>query len=255
MLTDRQGNALSGATPEAVALFDQAAEAFNIYRGDPVALVDGAIEAAPEFAMAHILKAYLYGLATEPEATAGAKEIVSAAKNVPLNEREASHLAALDRLLQGNWTASALALDTHCIRFPRDLVALQCGHLMDFFRANARDLRDRIARALPNWSPEVPGYPILLGMHAFGLEETGDYARARGSGTPGHRLGTLGLLGASRRGPRHGDAGPGPGWRRLDDHARAPLVGRRQLLQGAQLVAPGALSFGSGAGRQGAGPL
>lgn len=182
MLADRQGNALSGATPEAVALFDQAVEAFNIYRGDPVALVDGAIEAAPEFAMAHILKAYLFGLTTEPEATTGAKDIVAAAKRVPLNEREESHLAALDQLLQGNWTKGSLALDTHCMRFPRDLVALQCGHLSDFFRANARNIRDRIGRALPKWSPEVPGYSFLLGMHAFGLEETGDYARAEEAG-------------------------------------------------------------------------
>jgi hypothetical protein len=75
-----------------------------------------------------------------------------------------------------------VALEKHSARCPRDLVALQCGHLMDFYRASARSLRDRIARALPAWTPEVPGYPILLGMHAFGLEETGDYARAEDAG-------------------------------------------------------------------------
>ena len=53
---------------------------------------------------------------------------------------------------------------------------------MDFFRANARELRDRIARVLPKWSPEMPGYSILLGMYAFGLEECGDYARAEDAG-------------------------------------------------------------------------
>src|SRR3546814_4613852 len=39
-------------------------------------------------------------------------------------------------------------------------------------------LRDRIARALPDWSPDMPGYHAVLGMHAFGLEETGLYAPA-----------------------------------------------------------------------------
>ncbi len=182
MLTDRQGNTLSNATPEVVALFDQAVEAFNIYRGDPVALVDSALAAAPDFAMAHILKAYLFGFATEPEATVEAKEITARAKALPLNEREKSHVAALDLLLDGGWTAAALALDTHNVRFPRDLVALQAGHLTDFYRANARNIRDRIARALPHWSPDVPGYSFMLGMHAFGLEETGDYARAEEAG-------------------------------------------------------------------------
>jgi hypothetical protein len=69
-------------------------------------------------------------------------------------------------------------MDFHNMRYPRDLVALQAGHLMDFYRGSARDLRDRIARALPHWSADVPGYHAVLGMHAFGLEETGDYARA-----------------------------------------------------------------------------
>ncbi|MGF1610458.1 MAG: tetratricopeptide repeat protein [Kiloniellales bacterium] len=182
MLTDRQGNALSGATAEAVALFDQAVETFNIYRGDPIALADSAIEAAPDFAMAHILKAHLFAVATEPEATAGAKEIVAQVKSMKLNERESSHLVALDLVLGGHWTTAAVALDRHNMRYPRDLVALQVGHLMDFFRANARDLRDRIARALPQWSPMTPGYSIVLGLYAFGLEEGGDYARAEEMG-------------------------------------------------------------------------
>ena len=182
MTIDAQGNALSGATAEAVELFDGAVETFNIYRGDPVGLLDRAIEAAPDFAMAHILKAHLFGLATEPEATKEAKAIVATVKSLRLSEREASHVAALDLLLEGEWTAAATALDRHNADHPHDIVALQSGHLMDFYRANARNLRDRIARALPKWSADMPGYPILLGMHSFGLEETGDYGRAEETG-------------------------------------------------------------------------
>ena len=43
-------------------------------------------------------------------------------------------------------------------------------------------LRDRIAQALPHWHSDVPGYGYLLGMHAFGLEETANYARAEDVG-------------------------------------------------------------------------
>ena len=75
-----------------------------------------------------------------------------------------------------------MAADLHNVEYPRDLLALQAGHLMDFFRASARDLRDRLARALPRWSASTPGHSILLGMYAFGLEETGDYARAEAVG-------------------------------------------------------------------------
>ncbi|MFZ2099289.1 MAG: tetratricopeptide repeat protein [Oricola sp.] len=182
MHKDAQGNALSGATGEAAGLFDQAVEAFNIYRGDPVGLADRAIAIAPGFAMAHILKAHLFGLATEPEATRDARAILETVKSLRLSEREASHVAALDLLLDGEWTAAATALDRHNVDHPHDIVALQSGHLMDFYRANARSLRDRIARVLPKWSDAIPGHSIVLGMHAFGLEETGDYARAEDTG-------------------------------------------------------------------------
>ncbi|WP_287187914.1 hypothetical protein [Mesorhizobium sp.] len=182
MITDNQNKALSGATVEAVKLYNEAVKAFNIYRGDPVGLLNRAIELAPDFAMAHILKAHLFGLATEPGATNEAKAIVARVKSQRLSEREASHVAALDLLLEGQWTAAAVALDRHSVDHPHDIVALQSGHLMDFYRANARDLRDRIARALPNWSADMPGYSILLGMYSFGLEETGDYGRAEDAG-------------------------------------------------------------------------
>ncbi len=180
--TDKQGNSMTGATADAAALLDRALEAFNVYRGDPVGLLDQAMAAAPGFAMAHILKAYLLALATEPEATREAKAILMRVGTMPVNDREGSHAAALQMLVEGRWTDAAVALEKHSACWPHDLVALQCGHLMDFYRASARALRDRIARALPAWSEDMPGYPILLGMHSFGLEETGDYARAEDAG-------------------------------------------------------------------------
>lgn len=182
MLSDAQENPLSGASPEAVEHFNAAVRAFNIYRGDPFAELNPAIKLAPEFTMAHLLKAYLFLLATEPEAARMARCAVDWARELPANEREKSHIAILDQALQGDWNKAAVAMDRHNIQYPRDLVGLQAGHLMDFYRGSARDLRDRIARALPTWSADVPGYPIVLGMYAFGLEETGDYARAEDTG-------------------------------------------------------------------------
>lgn len=182
MITDKQGNNLPGATPEAAALFDQALESFNLYRGDPIAPLDRATEIAPGFRMARIMKAHLLALATEPDASRDARSIIKDIKILRLSEREASHVAAIERVLDGNWTAAAITLDRHNIAYPRDLLALQCGHLADFYRANARNLRDRITRILPKWSVDIPGYSILLGMYSFGLEETGDYARAEETG-------------------------------------------------------------------------
>jgi hypothetical protein len=43
-------------------------------------------------------------------------------------------------------------------------------------------MRDVLAGALPSWDAGVPGYGFVLGCHAFGLEETGDYAAAERAG-------------------------------------------------------------------------
>ena len=39
-------------------------------------------------------------------------------------------------------------------------------------------LRDRVAAILPAWNASMHGYPSILAMHAFGLEENGDYRHA-----------------------------------------------------------------------------
>jgi hypothetical protein len=182
MVTDRQSNPVCGASVEAVQHYDAALASFNIYRGDPLAALDAATAIAPAFAQAHLLKAFILALATEPAATADAVRIAARLRDMPLADREASQLAVLDELVKGNWVAAATAMDAHNMRWPRDLAALQAGHLMDFYRGSARDLRDRIARALPEWSADAPGYHAVLGMYAFGLEEAGDYAHAEDVG-------------------------------------------------------------------------
>ncbi|MEP1214834.1 MAG: tetratricopeptide repeat protein [Marinobacter sp.] len=182
MFTDRQGNALQGANAQSAELYGQALEAFNVYRDDPVALIDQAIAHSPDFAMARIFKAYVLGLATEPQANEEARAIVNALTARRVTEREASLLSALRLLLEGHWTKAAIVLDWHNMEYPHDLLAIQAGHLMDFYRANAQNLRDRPGRVLSRWTEGTPGYSVLLGMHAFGLEETGYYARAEETG-------------------------------------------------------------------------
>lgn len=182
MITDIQGHALSGAQTGAAEAYEQAVRAFQLYRGDPMGSLERAITAAPQFAMAHILQAHLLALATEPACVLMAQEVLTRLRHMPLNEREASHVAVIEKVLQGEWTEAALAMDQHNQQHPYDIVALQTGHLMDFYRANARNLRDRLARVLPHWSSDMPGHSIVLGMYAFGLEECGDHARAEAIG-------------------------------------------------------------------------
>ena len=181
-MNDSAGYAVSGADDAALAAYEQAAHELRCLVDDPVASVNRALAASPEMTMAHVLKAWLHLLGTEPAAIPVARDCVTAARALPATARERQHVHAAGLVAEGRWRAGARALEDLSADWPRDALALQAGHQVDFFTGESRMLRDRIARALPAWNAAIPGYHALLGMHAFGLEETGDYAQAERQG-------------------------------------------------------------------------
>lgn len=181
-LIDHTGHRVSGATPASLDAYEQAARELLCMVDDPVASIDRAIAASPEMTMAHVLKAWLHLLGTEPAALPVARQALAAAARLAADDRERRHIDAAQALVNGRWRDAALRLEDLNLRWPRDTLALQAGHQLDFFLADSRMLRDRIARALPAWDPGVPGWHAVLGMHAFGLEETGDYDAALAQG-------------------------------------------------------------------------
>jgi hypothetical protein len=175
---DAFGLTFSGATEAGFSPYSQAVRELQCFIGDPVGSADRAIAEDPGFVMAHVFKGYLFGLATEREATTVARACHEAALPLAATAREQAHVAALGHLAWGRWHEASRILEDITIDHPLDLVALLTGHQVDFFTGNARMLRDRIGRALPSWQRDMPGYHAVLGMQAFGLEEMGDYGRA-----------------------------------------------------------------------------
>ena len=182
MLKDCRGYDLTGATEKSLPHYETAVRELNLFINDPVASVDKAIAESPGFVMAHALRAWLHLLGTEPAGIPVARASRDAAWQLPATAREQGHLNAIHHLIEGRWHQAAQVMEDVAIEYPHDLLALQAGHQLDFFRGEARMLRDRIARALPAWSNGIPGYHSMLGMHAFGLEETGDYVAAEVAG-------------------------------------------------------------------------
>ena len=181
VMKDHRGAPVTGANSKAVELYETAICQFNCYVGDPVATVDGAIAESPDFAMAIALKAYLLLSGMERGPVGQAAELLDRLHDLELNDRERRHAAAIACLVDGAFNRASERLDDILIHDPHDIVALQMGHLLDFYRGDSRNLRDRVARVLAEWDPQLRGYHALLAMHAFGLEETGDYARAEES--------------------------------------------------------------------------
>lgn len=181
-LIDALGHPVSGATGDAIEHYEQAAHELRCLIGDPLATIDRALAEAPAMSIAHTLRAWLHLLGTEAPALATAREEAEVAVRHAGTERERMHAQAAGLVAGGRWRDAARLLEDLSARHPRDLLALQAGHQLDFFTGDSRMLRDRIARVRPHWNDAMPGHHAVLGMHAFGLEETGDYAQAERTG-------------------------------------------------------------------------
>ncbi len=180
MKKDLRGVPLSTRNDEAIAHFETALKQLQTYVGDPLATLDAALEADPDFMLAHVFKVLAMATVAEqrfvPDMRAALERAQSLASHA--NARERGLLTAAQRFVHGQWRDACRALDDVLVEHPRDALALQIAHLFDFYRGDALNLRNRVARVLPFWNERTPGYSHVLGMHAFGLEECNQYALA-----------------------------------------------------------------------------
>jgi tetratricopeptide (TPR) repeat protein len=171
---------VSCADRAALDLYERALGQYQSYVGNPVATIDEALRHAPDFTLGHLFRATVLMTLTEQRFVREARQSVAEAEALlpAAHPRELGLAAAARRLVEGDWDGAAAAFDHVLVEHPRDAFAIQSAHLLDFFRGDAPNLRNRISRVLPHWSPSVPGYSYSLGMHAFGLEECNQYPEA-----------------------------------------------------------------------------
>jgi len=183
-MKDLRGDAVSTQDPISLEIYERALGAFNVYRGDPVAIIDEALARQPDFAMGHVLKAHVLVSMWERSMLPPIEECVARLKELDnrSNDRERRHVQALSLWAEGDWRGYKDTLDRLLADHPRDLLALQAGHLSDFFQGDRENLRGRVARSIAFWSRDDAAYGYLLGMQAFGLEECGSYGAAEEAG-------------------------------------------------------------------------
>ncbi|EYS87862.1 hypothetical protein CF68_00810 [Cupriavidus sp. SK-4] len=183
-LTDSRDLPVSTQNARSVEQYETALQLLNGYYGDPLAAIDTALAADPDFAMGHALRAALMVTSGDGTAEPMLRQSVEAGEALHgrANDRERRHIAAARAWLDGEFERSVRLYGDIVIDYPRDLLAIQTAHLGDFLLGQSSMLRDRVAQALPHWDAGMPGYGYLLGMHAFGLEETQLYERAEESG-------------------------------------------------------------------------
>ena len=179
MPRDAQGHEVTGS-PASVAAFDRALSDYYALGGDPVGKLKAALAADPGFALGASAIAGLFlagGFRPDhAEVKAALKAARAAGKRATARER--LHLEAVETWAEGRLRDAAAVWEEILLDHPTDALALRMGQDVYFFLGTSAALRDSVARVLPEWRDDDPLTSFVLGMRAFGLEETGDYAAA-----------------------------------------------------------------------------
>jgi hypothetical protein len=184
MHNDRWGLQHSAAGRDAVDRYDEALLSFLEYRLSAGGHLKAALAADPALPMGLCMRGYmLLQLATNAVTGKVDQAIASAEPSMrTATPRERLHFEALQCWRRGDVDGAIGRWRAILETAPQDLLALRLHHFMSFWRGARNELRDVPATAIAAVSSDIPGYGFILGMQAFGLEETGDYVEAEAAG-------------------------------------------------------------------------
>jgi len=98
------------------------------------------------------------------------------------SDRERRHLAAAKAWAEGRTSEATVEWEAILVDHPTDALALRLVEDAYYFLGQSLAIRDCAARVLPAWDRDNPLMSFVLGLYAFGLEETGDLKRAEDVG-------------------------------------------------------------------------
>jgi len=181
-LRDHRGQEISGATPGARDVFEHALESHLSWRTGARADIDRALDEAPAFTMAHVFKAYLSLCSRDVARVRQARSAHARATSLPATDRERLHVAAVGAALADDFETFRTLLQELLRQYPRDVLALQVGHALDYATGDTEGMGARLSAVLPAWTEEVPGFHAVLAMRAFSLVEERQFEAAADQG-------------------------------------------------------------------------
>lgn len=182
MHDDSRGLSVTTTSVSAIAQLDGTITEYLALGRNTGAYLKATFTEDPELALAHILKGYFFQLFYKPTLTQRAASCLALAdnsiKNRGATDREILHRDALAAWIKGDTEYATRTWENILDRFPLDVLALRLSHFTHFYDGNSKEMRASLERVLPAWTSDTPDYGYILGCHAFGLEETGDYQAA-----------------------------------------------------------------------------
>ncbi len=142
--------------------------------------VKAALEADPDFVMGLCMRAGMMLQIGSNQVYPKIAEILARAKahEKGASKREQMHVAALELWLAGNQAKACKIWVELLDQWPADILALRLHHNGSFWTGNKEGLRKTPAGVLKKLGEDAPASGFIMGMVAFGLEESGQYAEA-----------------------------------------------------------------------------
>ena len=183
-MNDIHGLPLGTAEAPAADAFNRALRSYLAYRTDLSDHVKAALQADPQFALAHCLKGYLFLLMYHRGALAMAAEAQRAAAGLAggASAREQAHVRALGCWVAGDLDGALGEWEGILAASPHDALALRLAHFNYFWLGRVAQMRASLERLAAAWGDDLAAYPTFLSCLSFALEETGDYAAAERAG-------------------------------------------------------------------------
>ena len=182
MFFDARGVAVTARDSASVSLLDAALLSYAAFKIDTGDKLKAALASDPSLVMAPVLRGYFLLLLEKRELVPRGLEAATSAEaamaKFGATPRERRHLAALRLWGQRDLGGATAVITAILAAEPRDLLALKLAQYLLLYAGESWAMRAAVETALAAWDAGLPGYGYVLGCHAFGLEECGDYREA-----------------------------------------------------------------------------
>jgi hypothetical protein len=165
-----------------ITRFNEVLGAYLGARADVGERLTSLLAEEPQMPMAVCLQGYLLKLAAHPKFAATLQTFVAQAQIISAsdqcNDRERQHIQALTAWAYGHEGQALAILEDLLSSNPTDMCALRIAHYLHFYQGVGANMLASTRRVRLFWQEGNDHFGYYLGMHAFGLEESGDLVAA-----------------------------------------------------------------------------
>lgn len=180
MFRDKRGLEMTAASQAAVDSFDACIDEFLASGRDAALLLKRVSDVDPDMVMGQCLRGYFMRLPAMAHLAAQSFDALALAESLAgtATPRERKHVEALAAWCAGDIRRTLAVWEDILLDTPHDILALRLAHTMHFFLGDLAQMRDSMARVMPHWHEDVPGYGFILGCRGFSLEENSVFGPA-----------------------------------------------------------------------------